>query len=100
VSLRIVGEAENELREAMLYYEKRQQGLGARFLGRVLQTLVSIRRDPQRFPLYEGRHLARPFRRARISRFPYVVVFDLRPDEIVVIAVAHTSRKPGYWRNR
>lgn len=100
MTLCILGEAEKELREASLYYENKQQGLGARFLERVRRTLLAIGGDPQRFPAYEGRRLARRFRRARVSRFPYVVVFYSRQDKVVIVAVAHTSRRPGYWRNR
>ena len=100
MTLRILEEAERELREASLYYENRQQGLGTRFLERVQRTLLEIGGDPQRFPAYEGKRVARRFRRARGPRFPYVVVFYSRDDEVVIVAVAHTSRRPGYWRNR
>lgn len=100
MTLRILEEAEKELREASLYYEHSQQGLGARFLEHVRRTLLAIGSDPERFPTYEGRSVARRFRRARVPRFPYVVVFYPRQAEVVVVAVAHTSRRPGYWRNR
>jgi hypothetical protein len=35
-----------------------------------------------------------------VKRHPYLVVYAILPDQIVVLAVAHTSRKPGYWRER
>jgi hypothetical protein len=35
-----------------------------------------------------------------VPRFPYRVVYRNRPDEIVVVAVAHLRRRPGYWKNR
>ncbi|WP_407936397.1 hypothetical protein [Limnochorda pilosa] len=39
-------------------------------------------------------------RRVLVRGFPYQVVYHLRPDEIVIVAVAHLKRRPGYWRNR
>jgi hypothetical protein len=37
---------------------------------------------------------------ALVKRHPYLVVYALRGDEIIVLAIAHTSREPGYWRER
>ena len=39
-------------------------------------------------------------RRCRLKRFPYSVVYTLDATDILVLAVAHQHRKPGYWRNR
>lgn len=39
-------------------------------------------------------------RRFVLHRFPYVIVYLVDPGEIVVLAVAHTRRRPGYWRRR
>jgi hypothetical protein len=35
-----------------------------------------------------------------VRSFPFSVVYRLRPEEIVILAVAHQKRKPGYWRGR
>jgi len=35
-----------------------------------------------------------------VRRFPFLIVYAMLGDQLVVIAVAHTSRKPGYWRER
>lgn len=43
--------------------------------------------------VYGARHVL-------LRRFPYFVVYRERSEDIHVIAVAHTSRKPGYWRHR
>jgi hypothetical protein len=34
------------------------------------------------------------------KRFPYAIFFEPRSDEIVIVAIMHTSRSPGYWRSR
>ena len=98
MTVRVLGEAEAELQEAMLYYEDRREGLGVDFYERVTETILAIGSDPIRFPMYEGKCLSRPLRRALIGRFPYVVVFEVRDEETLV--VAHTSREPGYWEQR
>lgn len=98
--LELLEEAEDELREAILYYEDRQDGLGSEFFGRVTEMIAAIRVDPERFPLYEGKRMARKFRRVRVRRFPYLLVFEVRTDKVLVVAVAHTRRRPGYWANR
>jgi hypothetical protein len=52
---------------------------------------------PVRFPRWQDN--AR-YQRAVLSRFPYVVMFIAEPSTriVTVVAVAHTSRKPGYWK--
>ena len=39
-------------------------------------------------------------RRAVVRKTPYVIVYAVIGDEIVVVAFAHTSQRPGYWRKR
>lgn len=38
-------------------------------------------------------------RRLLVGRFPYQVVYRLRATEIVIVAVAHLKRRPGYWKH-
>ena len=40
------------------------------------------------------------FRKIKVGKFRYLLVFRIVGDEVQVLAVAHTSRKPGYWKNR
>ena len=47
-----------------------------------------------------GRDLVLDVRRVRVRRFPYQVVYVTLDDDIVVIAVAHDRRRPGYWASR
>lgn len=39
-------------------------------------------------------------RRCLLTRFPYLVIYALLPGELLVLAVGHQHRKPGYWRER
>ncbi len=42
----------------------------------------------------------RTIRRFLLRRFPYVIIYEIVSDEIHILAVAHTKRRPGYWKNR
>lgn len=97
---RVLEEAEDELLEAMFYYEDRREGLGTDFFEAVTETMCKIGATPLRFPIYEGQSLNREFRRAQVARFPYVIVYEVRENDPFVVAVAHTSREPGYWKHR
>ena len=39
-------------------------------------------------------------RSRRVAGFPYRLVYLVQATELVVIALAHQKRKPGYWRDR
>jgi hypothetical protein len=78
---RILQDAENELLEAMLYYEECRQGLGVDSYDSVTEAILAIGNDPLRFPVYEGNRLSREFRRARVQGFPYIVVFEVREED-------------------
>jgi hypothetical protein len=81
----------------MSWYESKRPGLGAEFLGSVHDVMVRIGEAPERFPVWADNPR---FRRAVVVRFPYVLFFHIVGDEPVVVAVAHLSRRPGYWLDR
>lgn len=95
--VRVLHRAEVDLFEAVRYYEHCRHGLGLEFQDEVDATLAKIGESPARFGTYEGKHLRREYRRALVERFPYVVFYQIRGEEILVVAVAHTRREPGYW---
>ncbi|MGE3491981.1 MAG: type II toxin-antitoxin system RelE/ParE family toxin [Vicinamibacterales bacterium] len=41
-----------------------------------------------------------PSRQLKVRGFPYIVAYRIRPADIYIVAVAHTSRRPGYWKHR
>ena len=88
-------EAEAELEGASLFYESRVHGLGKSFAAEVEHTIVLIREFPD-----AGSPAVLPRRRVQVARFPYSVVYRRDPDAIVIVAVAHQRRRPGYWRRR
>jgi plasmid stabilization system protein ParE len=89
--------ASAELAEAVRWYEDREPGLGDRFLQAVNSTIDLIQSHPDIGALRAGRLPSRQF---LVHGFPYGVVYRVRRDDIYVIAVSHTSRRPGYWKHR
>lgn len=83
--------------EAVRWYETRRPGLGGEFFDAVVATLSLIETNPG-----IGTTLSTDgqTRRTLLARFPYQVVYRLRPTEIVIVAIAHLKRLPEYWKNR
>jgi toxin ParE1/3/4 len=88
-------DAERELMEAAEFYEKRVEGLGLDFLEEFDAAKLAIRTSPQLWS--PSRHGTR---RYLMHRFPYSVIYLILPDHIWIVAVAHTSRRPFYWKER
>lgn len=87
--------AEAELAEAANYYGSKQSVLARELLDAACECELLIRRAPELCGFYD-----RPFRSARIERFPYRLIFREEEDRIVVVCVMHLSRRPGYWKDR
>jgi toxin ParE1/3/4 len=100
VRLRLLSDAREELRLGVAYYERERPGVGRRFLQQVRQMLGEIRKAPERFARRRARGIKEELRSVVLARFPYEIVFYCDPSDIVVVAVAHASRRPGYWRAR
>jgi hypothetical protein len=88
-------EAQAELVAAAHYYEEQRSGLGDDFLTQVEQALAVALQYPS-----SGTPLGSGFRWVLTQRFRYAVVYREIENGIIVIAVAHLRRRPGYWRKR
>jgi len=87
--------AREELLAEVAYYNEAQTGLGLRFAAAVeLATARALT-----FPL-SGTPAAAGTRRMIVRGFPYSVFYRTQEDGIVVFAVAHHARRPGYWAGR
>ena len=86
-----------ELIEAVDFYESRQPGLGGDFFGEVEAGVDAILDAPERWPLI---HHANGVRGYLLSRFPYRLCYRRFGKQWQIVAVAHTSRQPDYWRER
>ena len=88
-------EAWVEMNESFDFYEARLDGLGLRFLSAVEQTVERISTHPEAGALLTGE-----FRKRIVPGFPYNIVYRVWEDYIYLVAVAHHSRRPAYWRER
>ncbi|MGH7430173.1 MAG: type II toxin-antitoxin system RelE/ParE family toxin [Candidatus Methylomirabilaceae bacterium] len=87
--------AEEEMIAAACYYESQSKGLGTDFLAEVQRTLVTITAHPKAAP-----RVKKDIRRRLLRRFPFGVLYSIRDSEIVILAVMHLHRRPGYWQDR
>ncbi|MEZ4449873.1 MAG: type II toxin-antitoxin system RelE/ParE family toxin [Nannocystaceae bacterium] len=88
-------EARAELVEAWAWYEARRAGLGDSMVTCVEAAVSMAARIPESFQVVHGE-----VRRALVRRFPYGVYFVVDGDALVVLAIAHARREPGYWADR
>ena len=87
--------ADEEYTQAAECYAGINPELTRRFYDQIERLIQDIRRHPQRYLLFVP-----PIRRHFSDVFPYAVLYVDQPDRVLVIAVMHMSRRPGYWRDR
>jgi plasmid stabilization system protein ParE len=87
--------ARQDIADAFVWYERQSPGLGLEFLRCVEATVVSIQRHPEMYPT-----VLADYRRGLVRRFPYVVLYQIEPERIVVYAVFHCSQDPSKWKAR
>jgi toxin ParE1/3/4 len=100
VTLRLLDEAKEEMRESAHWYEEKRAGLGADFVDAVERALELIEEHPRRFVKVKTRFDDREVRRFILKRFPFVIVYEVLSVETLVVAIAHTKRRPKYWEGR
>ncbi len=92
-------DAQDEALNAALYYQSIEPSLGDDLLGQYAKINEALAERPERYPLLETVR-SQTIRRARLKRFPYMVVFEVLGEDVMVLAFAHTARRPNYWRSR
>ena len=88
-------DAEAELLEAVPFYGSREEGVEDPFLAAINRHVREIASAPQRFP-----KVGRDIRRCVVRKYPFIIFFKDHPDHVRILAIAHTSRHPDYWRAR
>ncbi len=95
MKIRFLSVAENELEDAIVYYEAKEEGLGVRFLTEINNCLDRIQQYPNAWFQF-----SKNTKRCRTKVFPYGVIYQIEAEEIVVVAVASLLRDPEYWKDR
>ena len=88
-------EAEAEFIESASYYEGEVPGLGRRFGRVVSEALELLLENPE-----IGSTQTDELRSFVLGSFPYSIIYATHGNLLFVLAVAHGSRKPGYWKSR
>ncbi|MDP3090168.1 MAG: type II toxin-antitoxin system RelE/ParE family toxin [Nitrospira sp.] len=87
--------ARRELNEAAQYYESESSGLGEAFLDEVERCTHGAANFPEAAPL-----ITKTIRRRLVPRFPYALLYSIKPDSVRVLAVMNLKRRPMYWVGR
>ena len=88
-------EALKEYDQAAHYYAEQQPGLDLSFIICAEEAIELILEDPCRWRAFDD-----DVRRCLTRMFPYGILYTIEPDFVLIVAVAHCSREPGYWKDR
>ena len=88
-------EALEEYREAALWYAEREPTLALQFIGSVENAIKRVVDAPTRW-----RVIDEDIRRCLTRVFPYAILYTIEIDFLLIVAVMHCSREPGYWKQR
>jgi hypothetical protein len=88
-------EAIAEGREARLWYRARSQSVEERFRLSLRRAIGDIRKAPERWPPDDA-----GLRSCPVAGFPYRLIYWTDGDYSLVVAIAHSKRRPGYWKAR
>ncbi|MBI4443726.1 MAG: type II toxin-antitoxin system RelE/ParE family toxin [Acidobacteria bacterium] len=87
--------ARAEFLEAIAFYNARKPGLGREFVAEVRKALRRIMDFPEAWPLISKRT-----RRCRVKGFPFGIIYQVRDELLLIVAVMHLHREPNSWRDR
>lgn len=88
-------EARRDFDESFVWYAERSRDAALRLVAVVDAAITSVVEHPTSFAMIDDQH-----RECSVGRFPFRIVFRELPACVVIIAVAHTSPRPGYWASR
>ncbi|HEX9900576.1 MAG TPA: type II toxin-antitoxin system RelE/ParE family toxin [Candidatus Methylomirabilis sp.] len=87
--------AEDELLNEIGYLELQARGLGRRFFAEIQRAESLMAQFP------EAAEEIRPnIRKRTLRKFRYSLIYSIEKDGLLILAVAHHSRRPGYWVRR
>ena len=92
LTLRWRDRAIHEAQDAYDWYEVRSQGLGESLLLELDAHVDSLVQRSTGYPKWRG-----PYKKINLQRFPYIVVFRVVKDTVIIFSVFHSSRNPSRW---
>lgn len=94
-AVRFHPEADQEYFSSLAWYSERSLPAALDFEDEFRRAILAIAEAPERWPAYLSR-----CRRYVLRQFPFSIVYRVRNEEVLVLAVAHAHRRPGYWKDR
>jgi plasmid stabilization system protein ParE len=88
---------QREVNEAVRWYEEQRAGLGDDLFAKLTGVLDEIAERPEGHAFWLG---SGTIRRAKLKRFPYAVLYEIRPGKVRVLCVRHNKRHPAYGMGR
>lgn len=98
--VRFSSEAVAELEAAATWYEEQLPGLGGAFIAAIDSTVSRVVDWPRSGAPVPSISSDLDVRRVPVARFPYNLPYIVMDEVVVVLAVAHDRRRPGYWKQR
>ena len=94
-SYRYISSAMEEVAEAIQHYNNVSPSVSDSFLSDLDRVIGHLRVFPK-----SGVSILRGFRSFPLHRYPFSLIYKVEREEIVIVALAHQSRRPDYWRDR
>ena len=88
-------EALKEYADAVRYYTEQRTEVAQAFINAIDDAVYRVRESPTRYNAIDD-----DVRRCMTRRFPYGILYTIEQDYILILAVMHCSREPGYWKSR
>ncbi|MBK9275537.1 MAG: type II toxin-antitoxin system RelE/ParE family toxin [Flavobacteriales bacterium] len=85
----------HEAQDAFDWYEAQAPGTGERLITEIDAHVVDLLAHAQGYPMWRG-----PFKKINLKRFPYVIVFRIMKDAVIIYSVFHSKRNPSRWGER
>jgi toxin ParE1/3/4 len=87
--------AQADIRRAALFYKRQAKSLGPEFTTEVEHALARVAEHPE-----IGSPMRRGARKLLVRRFPYLIIYRVLSDHVLVLAVGHQRRHPDFWIDR
>jgi plasmid stabilization system protein ParE len=87
--------AEADLATAFVWYSQRSSSAADELWQEIRRTIEAIARNPAQFARFDENA-----RGGLVRRFPFRIVYRYDSSRILILAVAHVKRRPGFWHDR
>jgi plasmid stabilization system protein ParE len=91
----LLPEARRDFDDSFDWYAERSVEAAVRFADAVDATYRRVAAGPEQFAAVDKTH-----RECRVMRFPFRIIYRIEPSRVLVVAVAHAKRRPGFWKRR